>query len=77
MQEFRDESEIYNYQGIQLSNNKYIKGMLGGTLDLAWLRSEILFLEFWVDIVWRCSATLFTDARAIFRPTCASHDSKN
>ena len=32
----KDESEIYNYQWIQLSNNKFINGILGGTLDLAW-----------------------------------------
>ena len=37
MQECRDESESYNYQQIQLSNNKLINGILGGTLDLAWL----------------------------------------
>ena len=39
MQECRDESEIYNYQRIQLLNNKlkFINGILGGTLDLAWL----------------------------------------
>ena len=37
MQERRAESEIYNYQRIQLSNNKFIDGSLGGTLDLAWL----------------------------------------
>ena len=37
MQEYREESEIYNYQWIQLSNNKFINGILGGTLDLAWL----------------------------------------
>ena len=39
MQEGRDESEIYNYKRIQLSNNKLINGILGGTLDLAWLYS--------------------------------------
>ena len=37
MQECRGESEIYIYQGIQLSNNKFINGISGGTLDLAWL----------------------------------------
>jgi len=37
MQEFRDESEIYNCQRIQLSNDKFINGILGGTLHLAWL----------------------------------------
>ena len=36
MQEFRDESEIYNCQWIQLLN-KFINGILGDTLDLAWL----------------------------------------
>ena len=34
MQEGRHESEIYNYQWIQLSNNKFINVILGGTLDL-------------------------------------------
>ena len=37
MQECRHESEIYNYQQIQLSNNKFINVILGGgggTLDL-------------------------------------------
>ena len=37
MQECRDESEIYNHQRIQLSNTKFINGILGVTLDLAWL----------------------------------------
>ena len=36
MQECRDESEIYNYKRIQLSNNKFINGVMGGTLDLTW-----------------------------------------
>ena len=36
-QEYRDESEIYKDQWIQLSNNKFINEILGGTLDLAWL----------------------------------------
>ena len=35
MQECRDESEIYNYQGIQHSNNEFINTILGGTFDLA------------------------------------------
>ena len=36
MQECRDESDIYNYKQIQLLNNKFIYGILGGgTLDLA------------------------------------------
>ena len=35
LQECRDEPEIYNYQWIQLSNNEFINGILGGTLDLA------------------------------------------
>ena len=34
MQECRDESEIYNYQRIQLSNNKFINVILGVMLDL-------------------------------------------
>ena len=37
MQECIDESEIYNYQQIHPLNNKLINGILGGTLDLAWL----------------------------------------
>ena len=36
MQECRHESENYNYQRIQLSNNKFINVILGGTLDLRW-----------------------------------------
>ena len=35
MQECRDESEIYNYQRIQLSNNKFINVILG--VRLTWL----------------------------------------
>ena len=35
MQEYRVESEIYKDQWIQLSNNKFIDEILGGTLDLA------------------------------------------
>ena len=27
-------------------------------------------MDFWVDIAWRCSASLCTDTRAVFRPTC-------
>ena len=37
MREWRDESEIYNCQRTQLSNNKFINGIWGGTLDLVWL----------------------------------------
>ena len=37
IQECRDQSEIYNYQRIQLLNNKFINGFLGDTLDLVWL----------------------------------------
>ena len=43
MQQYRDESEIYNYQRIRLWNNKFIKGILGarwGTLDLAWMQIQ-------------------------------------
>ena len=36
-EECRHESEIYNYQRIQLSNNKFINVILGGTIDLGWL----------------------------------------
>ena len=39
MQQYRDESEIYNYQRIRLWNNKFIKGIFfgggGGMLYLA------------------------------------------
>ena len=35
MQECRGESDIYNYKQIQLLNNKFTNGLLGGTLDLA------------------------------------------
>ena len=35
MQECRDESEIYNYQRIQLLNNEFINGILG--VRLTWL----------------------------------------
>ena len=35
MQECRDESDIYNYQRIQLSNNKFIMGAWG--VRLTWL----------------------------------------
>ena len=42
MQECTDESEIYNYQRIQFSNNGILGGGGGveGTLDLAWLQVE-------------------------------------
>ena len=42
MQECRDESEIYNYQHIQVSNNKFIDGILGG-VRLIWLDCIALF----------------------------------
>ena len=38
LQECRDKPEIFNYQRIQLSNNKFTNGFLGGTLNLAWLQ---------------------------------------
>ena len=38
-------------------------------------KSEILYLDFSVDISWKCSASLCTDAKAIFWPTCAGYDS--
>ena len=38
MQECRDETELYNYQWIQPSNNKFINAILGGMLDLPWLK---------------------------------------
>ena len=37
MQECRDESEIYNYQQIRILQDKFINGILEGTLDLSWL----------------------------------------
>ena len=37
MQECRDESEIYNYQRIQLLNNKFINGILYWGVRLTWL----------------------------------------
>ena len=41
MQECTDESEIYNYQRIQFSNNGILGGGgVEGTLDLAWLQVE-------------------------------------
>ena len=65
MQKYRDESEIYNYQRIQLSNNKFINVILGGTLDLIWLRvghslSQNLTGEFMRKID-AASKNLFTD----------------
>ena len=38
LQECRDKPEIFNYQRIQLSNNKFTNGFLGGKLNLAWLQ---------------------------------------
>ena len=35
MQKCWDDTEINNYQRIQLSNNTFIDGILGGTLNLA------------------------------------------
>ena len=45
MQECRDESEIYNFQHIQVSNNKFINGILGGGggVRLIWLDCIALF----------------------------------
>ena len=40
MQQYRDESEIYNYQRIRLWNIKFINDILGGTLHLAWLQIQ-------------------------------------
>ena len=46
MQEWRDKSEIHIYQRIQLSNNKFINGILGVRwLDLAWLQSPRAICE--------------------------------
>ena len=46
MQERKDESQIYNYQRIQLSNDKFINGILAGMLDLTWLQILFLILPF-------------------------------
>ena len=44
MQQYRDESEIYNYQRIRLWNNKFIKGIFflggGGGYALAGLNAN-------------------------------------
>ena len=41
MQECRDESEIYNYWQAHPSNDKFIKGILEGTLP--WPGSTVVF----------------------------------
>ena len=45
MQECRDESEIYNYQRIQFSHNKFINGILGKGagrgVRLTWLDCKV------------------------------------
>ena len=40
MQEYTDESDIYNYQRIQLSNNKFINGIFG--VRLTWVDCNII-----------------------------------
>ena len=40
MQECTDESNIYNYQRIQLSNNKFINGIFG--VRLTWVDCNII-----------------------------------
>ena len=52
MQECRDESDIYNYKQIQLLNNKFTNGILGGTLDLAWLLAAYVF-DWWILVLYR------------------------
>ena len=49
IQECRDESEIYNYQRIQLSQNKFINGILrgGGGVPLNWLHCNGHFPARW------------------------------
>ena len=37
MHVYRDKSKIYNQQRIPPSNDKFIYGILRGTLDLAWV----------------------------------------
>ena len=51
MQECRDESEIDNYQRIQLLNNKFINGVWWG-VRLSWLdcKEAILGLFFHLEI---------------------------
>ena len=45
MQEYRDESEIYNYQRIQFSHNKFINGIsgkgAGWVVRLTWLDCKV------------------------------------
>ena len=40
--QYRDESEIYNYQRIRLWNNKFIEGIFfgGGGVHLTWLECK-------------------------------------
>ena len=66
MQECRDESEIYNWQRIQLSNNIFINGILG-THDLAWL--EYNFLAY-VRVIYE----KIPDASSLERTLRAWHD---
>ena len=49
IQECRDESEIYNYQRIRLSQNKFINGILrgGGGVPLNWLHCNGHFPARW------------------------------
>ena len=48
MQEWRDESEIYNFQWIQLSNNKFVNGILGGGEGGAWPGMTVTHVP-WVE----------------------------
>ena len=45
MQEFRDEAEMYIYQRIQLSHNKFINGILMVMLDLGTVISSNILVK--------------------------------
>ena len=54
MQEWRDESEIYNFQWIQLSNNKFVNGILGGGGEGgAWPCMTVTHVP-WVELLLMC-----------------------
>jgi len=54
MQECRDESEIYNYQRIQLSNNKFINGAWG--VRLTWFDCNSHFMMYLIFFSGSCVA---------------------
>ena len=68
MQECRDESEIYIYQWIQLSNNKFINGISGG---YAWpgLTAIIISLSNVGGFVY--TRRVSSSAKLIVRSACA------